>query len=280
MGRHRLHTPEEPNITGRHRSGTQLGAKALGSLRRGGRHTSDDSGAEQAGSFWHSIAVEVSEFQERVKDTKRTYEHGLTRLVHAGEYDPRILSRLSIVNAMTMVVEGQDDPMLSYALAYADEHGRYISARTLEDKMTLMHEYAHRTLRMGIPGVNIFREPLAERVAQDIGRVEHIEHDEPAAYQTHTRIMDKVLDATGLTFRDMTRIASGPDQIENFEQFRMEAMANTGGRDIVGMTQASYLYHRDNYRQQYPDRNDSAFYAADMTEKELDSYLSSQYQMA
>jgi len=248
-------------------------------MRRGGRHTTDDGGAEQAGSFWHSIAEEVNAFQERVKDTKRTYERGLHSLVRSGEYDPKILSRLSIVNAMTMVVEGQDDPILSYAMAYADEHGRYISARTLEDKLTMMHEYAHRTLRMGLPGRNVFREPLAERVAQDIKRVEHI-NDRAPAYQPHDRIMTKVLDASGMTFRDMTRIASGPDQVENFEQFRHEAMANTGGRDIVGMTQASYVYHMESYRQQFPDRDDAAYYAAEETEKELDNYLSSQYQMA
>ncbi len=280
MGRHRIHSPEESNIIGRHRSGQHLGAKALGAVRRGGRHTTDDGGAEQAGSFWRSIAVEVTDFQERVKDTKRTYERGLHELVQSGAYDPRILSRLSIVNAMTMVVEGQDDPLLDYALAYADEHGRYISARTLEDKLTMMHEYAHRTLRMGTPGRNVFREPLAERVAQDINQVEHIDSDRSPAYQTHDRIMNKVLDASGMTFRDMTRIASGPDQVANFEQFRMEAMANTGGRDIVGMTQAAYQYHMDYYQQQFPERADAVFYAAAETEKELDNYLSSQYQTA
>jgi hypothetical protein len=286
MGSHRIQSPEQGNHRGKHRSGKPYGAKILRAAQRNGSHDASDAETEEAAQFWHSAAQEVNGYQERISGLKNMYAEGLQRLVRSGAYDPRVLRRLSHINVLTTIVEGQDDPYLDHAHAYVDVHGRYIAGRERSDEGVYVHEFTHKMLRMGAPdkqgrhivGWSLFDEPIAERVRYDVGQVMEIENNVPPTYGAHTRVFDKVLHATGMTFNDITRIASGDDPIENYDQFRSEAMANTSGADIVGWAQQSYVNYADFYKRQHPDaiHFDAIDYAAGMVEQDLDGYLSSQ----
>jgi hypothetical protein len=195
------------------------------------------------------------------------------------------MRRLSHINVLTSIVEGEDDPYLKRADAYVDVHGRFIAANAGSKEGVYVHEFAHKTLQIGAPdeygrnkvGWSLFNEPIAERVRSDFDLVMEIDNDVEPAYEAHSRVMDKILGATGMTFHDITRIASGDDPVENYEQFRTEAMANTGGVDIVGWAQQSYVNYTAFYKRQHQqdaNHTDAIYYAADMVEQDLDGYLS------
>jgi hypothetical protein len=284
MARHKIESLEKGNQPGRHRSGSRFGVKILSAARRSAQNVAEDERTEEAARFWSSAAAEVNQYNERTKRLKGMYIEGLQRLVQAGAYDPRVTRRLSHINVLTSIVEGQDDPYLKHAHAYVDVHGRFIAANAGTKEGVYVHEFAHKTLQIGAPdktgknmvGWSLYDEPIAERVRSDFNLVMEIDNDIEPTYQAHTRVMNKVLGATGLTFHDVTRIASGDDPVENYEQFRSEAMINTGGVDIVGWSQQSYANYTAFYKRQHQDAThlDAIYYAADMVEQDLDGYLS------
>jgi len=286
MGRHRIETPEQGSNRGSRRAGSRYGAKILGAAQRNGRHVvNDDEQIEQAVQFWATAREEVTEYNEHIEGLKDMYIEGLNRLVQVGAYDPRVLRRLSHINVLTSIVEGEDDPYLERADAYVDVHGRFIAANAGTKEGVYVHEFAHKTLQIGAPdkdghnmvGYGLYSEPIAERVRSDFDFVMEIDNDVSPAYEAHSRIMDKVLGATKMSFHDITRIASGDDPIANYDQFRDEAEANVGV-DIVGWTQQSYVNYIDFYKRQHKDANhtDAIYYSANLVEQDLDGYLSSQ----
>jgi hypothetical protein len=220
---------------------------------------------------------------------KGEFIRGVTILVAEKKTYPRAAYNNLTSVRMIPVLDGPETPQLGRQLGYTrlgaltgdpkDTQGRYLAVRDLSDIAVAMHEFAHVALRIGdtklppegereVP--HVLWEGSANRMGRDV--LATLGEDTSKLntwYPYHERILDTIMQVSGVSFWDVTEIASGRDGIEN-EVCLRRIVQEGAGWDVLGFAQERYeaaIYSEFN-------PNHDIHLAAQATEQALNLQLS------